>query len=1171
MTAAPLSQAEHIFDLCAVVSPLRFFRQFDASTTAALCARLVLEPLAQGTVLELEEEAVSNPLLVLLRGELQHGGKPRPGGGAAWVLRCGDSVGYRADRRWIKHRRVVATTDSLVARVEARDAHALLGARDGVCWAPELARELLCGAGARSAEAVDVVKGLLRTCPFFAALPADAFQATARFLRLETLRADEALAVDADGLVVVLSGQVRVEPSAPQQAAVPPRALDAAKTLVAGEAFPQHALDAATTRERLARRAPASKRPGSAVAAREGPKVAGDAFGCVGFKCVAEAHAELLVLGLAALLDFMYPAPDLTYSRELVRQTLLQDPTRRSAADVRALSVTLLRAAPFFATLPQLACDRLAARLELVTLARGERQQVSGSGDGEPMRRCVVVVSGGCRVGTLRLSPGDVFGARSFLEARQTSRHPHATSMRDVFGDGGDEDDALWAECDGDGCELAYLDECFYRTCEQGRPAPLVAARAGDAAAIAAAYALVDPTADPFHGSRLRRLASSRRAVAGPPPSPRAGAAVDWAAAASRSATSRSPLACLPLALRRRLAALATVRRLAAGAEARGERVGGVVARGSLSVHLHATPEAARAHRGRGARDAPKAQRPGLPFATEDDVEGAAARTRWRRMQLGECAAVLLDGALLPAGGEARLITREATVLVGVDPEEWYRAIAAAAARPPSPEGPMVPAPGRRGDAPRPLATEVVLRLVARDDELGGLPPRLRLRVARGAEMRRLRSGDRDGLRRLARTARCFLVEGTVEVRRKRGAYALADQRLVHRNAFLTDAAVVGHLVAGDAFGTSAWVAAGPEADIDDSSLDDSFYDGDSLDVARAPGWDADADDDVAYRPSSDLVLVAVTIEARCRAVEAEAARDDAPSPEAERASAVTPRTARTKPPRGAEDGADDSPDWRGTATPQPSGFGSVEPSGFGSLAAAALSPVADDDSDGRSLATLEDPRLVVHLAGRPWVEKSLSLPAGTSLDPVPSMWRIGTSAGQAGGLAEFSFRGGARGAIANFDMQHSRSPRSPRTAANGMARELRDAAAAPRYAQTQPRYAQLPRRGGKQRHAPRPPAPLQQQSSQLSPRYPPPLSVSVVARGGSTAPLWQARRQPPMQQPPPRQLPQQQHQQPPRPPQQPLRPAAVSSKQQPIRPLLRSPGVQLDPTSPFAGFSRAL
>ncbi|KAH8097192.1 ATP-binding cassette subfamily B [Aureococcus anophagefferens] len=80
--------AEQLFGLCRVVAPLRFFKQFDATATATLCARLVLRPLVAGSRVYLSGECYENALHVVLEGELTQG---------PWVLKPGDTFGYRAD------------------------------------------------------------------------------------------------------------------------------------------------------------------------------------------------------------------------------------------------------------------------------------------------------------------------------------------------------------------------------------------------------------------------------------------------------------------------------------------------------------------------------------------------------------------------------------------------------------------------------------------------------------------------------------------------------------------------------------------------------------------------------------------------------------------------------------------------------------------------------------------------------------------------------------------------------------------------------------------------------------------------------------------------------------------------------------------------------------------
>ncbi|KAH8053978.1 ATP-binding cassette subfamily B [Aureococcus anophagefferens] len=129
--------AEQLFGLCRVVAPLRFFKQFDATATATLCARLVLRPLVAGSRVYLSGECYENALHVVLEGELTQG---------PWVLKPGDTFGYRADDArdavGLPHRCVVAARDCLVGVLPVGDAVEVLPAT-GLCYAPELARALL--------------------------------------------------------------------------------------------------------------------------------------------------------------------------------------------------------------------------------------------------------------------------------------------------------------------------------------------------------------------------------------------------------------------------------------------------------------------------------------------------------------------------------------------------------------------------------------------------------------------------------------------------------------------------------------------------------------------------------------------------------------------------------------------------------------------------------------------------------------------------------------------------------------------------------------------------------------------------------------------------------------------------------------------------------------------
>ena len=139
----------------------------------------MLKPVKKGCEIQLNEEARTNPLFVVLEGALSQG---------SWTLRCGDTAGYRNDKRWTKRRLVVAVEDSLVAHFEAEDAAAVLQHHDRVCWTPELAREIMRNDQPRNKEDVAAIEELLLSVGFVQQLPSDVRTAAARFWSLETLK-----------------------------------------------------------------------------------------------------------------------------------------------------------------------------------------------------------------------------------------------------------------------------------------------------------------------------------------------------------------------------------------------------------------------------------------------------------------------------------------------------------------------------------------------------------------------------------------------------------------------------------------------------------------------------------------------------------------------------------------------------------------------------------------------------------------------------------------------------------------------------------------------------------------------------------------------------------------------------------------------------------------------
>jgi len=228
--------AEQLFGLCRVVAPLRFFKQFDATATATLCARLVLRPLVAGSRVYLSGECYENALHVVLEGELTQG---------PWVLKPGDTFGYRADDArdavGLPHRCVVAARDCLVGVLPVGDAVEVLPAT-GLCYAPELARALLRSPPPRRSPDDDaVVRSLVGRLRFMLQLGVDARAAASRLLTLRDVDAGAIVAhgADLDGaLVAVLGGAV---------GAADPRAPDGACRLVRGDAYPPRALEAATS------------------------------------------------------------------------------------------------------------------------------------------------------------------------------------------------------------------------------------------------------------------------------------------------------------------------------------------------------------------------------------------------------------------------------------------------------------------------------------------------------------------------------------------------------------------------------------------------------------------------------------------------------------------------------------------------------------------------------------------------------------------------------------------------------------------------------------------------------------------------------------------------------------------------------------------------------------
>ncbi|KAK7239766.1 hypothetical protein SO694_00029029 [Aureococcus anophagefferens] len=325
--------AEQLFGLCRVVAPLRFFKQFDATATATLCARLVLRPLVAGSRVYLSGECYENALHVVLEGELTQG---------PWVLKPGDTFGYRADDArdavGLPHRCVVAARDCLVGVLPVGDAVEVLPAT-GLCYAPELARALLRSPPPRRSPDDDAVVRLQ--------LGVDARAAASRLL---TLRDVDAGAIVATGTSARASSRC----CGGAVGAGDPRAPDGACRLVRA-AYPPRALEAATS---------ARLRP------------AGGAFDDDGVPRALHALPR--------------DAPD---GAERPRR--------------RAFCASLLCHVPFFLGVPRATAERLASRMELLRLDRGEALRLSPED-----HYCFVLLSG-------RLT---VDGARALRDAGRPRR-----------------------------------------------------------------------------------------------------------------------------------------------------------------------------------------------------------------------------------------------------------------------------------------------------------------------------------------------------------------------------------------------------------------------------------------------------------------------------------------------------------------------------------------------------------------------------------------------------------------------------------------------------------------------------------------------------------------------------------------------------------------------------
>lgn len=202
--------AEQLFGLCRVVSPLQFFKQFDATTIARLCAKIVLRPLVAGSRIYLEPVCCENALHVILEGQLSQG---------PWMLVPGDTFGYRdmvpedsSCPNMTPHRCVIAKDDSLVAVLGQRDVSEILSATESrsTCFAPELARALLRRPpGERSSEDDAVVRALLGQIKFMRALGPDTRAAAGKLMTLREVEPGATVARGEDldtTLIVVLSG-----------------------------------------------------------------------------------------------------------------------------------------------------------------------------------------------------------------------------------------------------------------------------------------------------------------------------------------------------------------------------------------------------------------------------------------------------------------------------------------------------------------------------------------------------------------------------------------------------------------------------------------------------------------------------------------------------------------------------------------------------------------------------------------------------------------------------------------------------------------------------------------------------------------------------------------------------------------------------------------------------
>ena len=250
--------------------------------------------------------------------------------------------------------------------------------------------------------------------------------------------------------------------------------------------------------------------------------------------------AQVLELDLRAYVASQFPS-DLPYSLEHCTRFLTTHPTERSGHDVRAFCASLLCHVPFFLGVPRATAERLASRMELLRLDRGEALRLSAED-----HYCFVLLSGRLTVdGARRVTPGDLVGRDRVL--RPAAR---AESMLRAV----------------EACDLAVLEEPFYRCCLRG------GAAADDAQPLS-------------FGGGARRGGP-------PPPRPPVGAAPDAVARAvfglepCAGVAASEALRRVPECARRRLAAAATLERHGAYANLGPlDRCLAVVVRGTVSVH----------------------------------------------------------------------------------------------------------------------------------------------------------------------------------------------------------------------------------------------------------------------------------------------------------------------------------------------------------------------------------------------------------------------------------------------------------------------------------------------------------------------------------------------------------------------------------------------------------